>query len=100
MVDYPFTIDQHANLAIDLEGQLAEIARQFLGDDLLRWHLATIDMLQPMNLIGLQARQVTVYPLNRRSPLGQWSGVIAVSRETGRRHTGCGVQRVGTTGTY
>src|SRR5262249_54045533 len=72
--DHPFAVDQHTNLAIDLKGQLAEIPRQLLGDDLLRWYLATIDMLEPMDLIGLQARQIAVYQLNRRSPLGAYPG--------------------------
>ena len=55
VLDNAFTIDQYANLAIDLERQLAEIPRQFLGDNLLRWDLATIDMLESMDLIRLQA---------------------------------------------
>src|SRR5882762_10044688 len=66
--DNAFAIDQHANLTVDLQRQLTEIPRQFLRHNLLRRHLATIDMLEPVNLIGLQTRHVAFYSLNRRSP--------------------------------
>jgi hypothetical protein len=36
---------------------------------LLRRHLATIDVLKPVDLIGLQARHVAFYTLNKCSPL-------------------------------
>ena len=66
--DHAFTIDQYANLAVDLQRQLTEIARQLLRHNLLRRHLATIDVLEPVDLIGLQARHIAFYSLNRRSP--------------------------------
>ena len=67
--DRAFAIDQHANLAVDLQRQLTEIPRQLLRHNLLRWYLATIDVLEPVDLIGLQARHIAFYSLNRRSPL-------------------------------
>ena len=62
-------IDENTTLAVDLQRQRTERPRQLLRPNVLRRHLATRDVLQPVDLLGLQTRHVAFSSLNRRSPL-------------------------------
>ena len=67
-------VNQHADLAIEFLRQFAEVAPEFLSDDLLRRYFAAVDVLKTPDLVRFQPCDVAVYALNCVSPLRGSSG--------------------------
>jgi hypothetical protein len=47
-------VDQHADLAPGLTGQLREVPRELVGDQAIRRDLPPEETLEPSDLVGLQ----------------------------------------------
>jgi hypothetical protein len=60
--DHPFDLalagEQHAQLAVELGGELGEVPGQLGADQLVGPDSATVGRFQPVNLILLQAERV------------------------------------------
>jgi hypothetical protein len=54
------SIDEDPDLATDLEADLREFASEFVADDLLGRHAASIESLQPAYLVGFEAVGIAV----------------------------------------
>jgi hypothetical protein len=59
--DLPPAGDEEAELAVDLAGELRELAGQFVGDDPLRRDPPPIELTDPLDLGRREAGQVAVY---------------------------------------
>jgi hypothetical protein len=59
--------DQDADLAVDLPGELRELAGQVVGDDPLRRDAPPVELPDPLDLRRREAGQVAVYLLDGRS---------------------------------
>jgi hypothetical protein len=52
--------DQDADLAVDLAGELGELAGQLVGDDPVLWDAPAVELPDPFDLIRPEAGQVAV----------------------------------------
>jgi hypothetical protein len=52
VLNTPFPVDEHAELAFGLKRQLTEVTRQLVGNNLLCRYFATVNMLDASHLIG------------------------------------------------
>jgi len=58
--DLPPAGDEEAELAVDLAGELRQVAGQFVGDDTLRRDAPPVDLPDPLDLGRSEAGQVAV----------------------------------------
>ena len=66
--DGALAVDQHADLTVEFLRQFTKVAAEFLGDDLLRRHLAAIDVFKALDLVRFQPCDVAMDALDCRSP--------------------------------
>jgi hypothetical protein len=59
--------NQNADLAVDLAGELRELAGKFVGDDPLRRDAPPVKLTDPFDLIRREAGQVAVNLIDGRS---------------------------------
>src|SRR5713226_4532124 len=69
VLDRAAAIDQQADLAPDLAGEPRAEPGQLPGDDGIFGYPAAVDMLQPLQLAGLEPREITVRRRNRAPSL-------------------------------
>ena len=60
VLDLPFPVHEDADLATGLVGQLGQVAGQLGGRDLVRRNPAAVNVLNPLDLIGLETLDVAV----------------------------------------
>jgi hypothetical protein len=76
-------VDEDANLATDLTGELAEIPGKLRRYDTVRWDASLKDLFQKVPLPGLEPQQVSLKLLDKRSflssAIGEYPSVTACS---------------------
>jgi len=61
------SIHQHAYLAVHFSGDLGELSREVLSDDLAWWDAPFVELFESVNLVGLKPLKVSFYSTNNFS---------------------------------